>query len=169
MESNKKAYNVLFLCKGNSARSLMAESIMNRGGNGAFQAYSAGSKPRGEANANVLDLLERARFPVDVLRSKSWDEFTGPQAPQMDFVFTLCDDLIHEACPTWPGGPVTAHWGVRNPASFTGNEAEKSLQLADVFRILDTRIGLFMSLPFASLDRISLQKSVDEIGKKSDG
>ncbi len=165
MEKQKKVYNVLFLCRGNSARSLIAESILQHKGHGSFRAYSAGSSAEGTINPRVLDLLKRNRFPVEGLRSKSWDEFTGIDAPPMDFVFTLCDEIAQEECPIWPAGPVTAHWGVSDPAHFTGSETEKAARLAEAFRLLDTRISLFISLPFASLDRISLQGRLDKIGE----
>lgn len=163
MDLKKKVFNVLFLCKGNAARSIIAESLLNRNAPGDFRAYSAGSKPTGMLNPRVLDLLKRSDVPVDQLRSKSWDEFTAPDAPQMDFVFTLCDDVAREDCPVWPGGPITAHWSTPAPAQFEGSVTQKAVLLVDIFRTLDTRIGLFISLPFTSLDRISLQRHLDEI------
>ncbi|MDP5305937.1 arsenate reductase ArsC [Paracoccus spongiarum] len=158
-------YNVLFLCTGNSARSILAESILNREGAGRFRGYSAGSWPKGEVNPLALDLLRREGHPTKGLRSKSWDEFAGPDAPQMQFVFTVCDDAAGETCPVWPGHPMTAHWGMSDPAAVTGGEAERALAFADTYRMLRNRIGIFTNLPVDSLDRLSLQARVDQIGK----
>jgi arsenate reductase (thioredoxin) len=157
-------YNVLFLCTGNSARSIMAEAILNRVGRSTFTAYSAGSHPTGAVRPEALKELEAAHISVDGLRSKSWDEFARPGAPGMDFVFTVCDNAAKEICPVWPGQPMTAHWGVRDPAAVQGNAAEIARAFRAAFVTLDRRIGLFLSLPLASLDRLALQKKVDDIG-----
>ncbi len=161
-------FNVLFLCTGNSARSIVAEAIMNREGRGNFVAYSAGSQPKGAVHPHTLDLLRRMNFDVSTLRSKSWHEFTRPDAPPLDFVFTVCDNAAGEACPFWPGQPMTAHWGVPDPAAATGNEAEIRLAFADTFRMLSNRIGVFVSLPLRALDKMTLQKQLDSIGKSKD-
>jgi protein-tyrosine-phosphatase len=158
--------NVLFLCTGNSARSIIAEAIMNREGRGRFRAYSAGSHPKGEVNPNTVRLLESLHYRTDALRSKSWDEFERPGAPKLDFVFTVCDDAAEEVCPIWPGQPMTAHWGMPDPAAAPGSPAEIALAFADTYRMLSNRIGLFMSLPMTSLDRLSLQGRLDEIGRR---
>ena len=162
---SEKIFNVLFLCTGNSARSIMAECLMNRIGAGKFRAFSAGSYPRGFIEPAVLNLLEKTNYPTEGLRSKSWDEFAKPDAPKLDFVFTVCDNAAGEVCPTWPGQPMTAHWGVPDPATFEGTEAEKAAFCAEVFRMLNTRISIFCALPLASLDKMSLQKHLDDIGK----
>lgn len=162
------AYTVLFLCTGNSARSVLAESIMNRLGAGRFRAYSAGSQPKGSIHPFTLDLLRKFNFPTAGLRSKSWDEFAGPDAPRLDFVFTVCDSAAAEACPVWPGQPMSAHWGVPDPAAATGTEAERRLAFADAYGRLHNRISIFVSLPMASLDRLSLQRRLDEIGRTKD-
>ena len=159
-----KVFNVLFLCAGNSARSIMAEAILTRWGQGRFRAFSAGSLPRGEVHPYTLDLLRMQNFDVSFARSKSWDAFTGPDAPELDFVFTVCDTVAGEVCPAWPGQPMTAHWGIPDPAAATGTEAERRLAFADAYRQLNNRISIFVSLPLASLDRLSLQKRLDEIG-----
>jgi protein-tyrosine-phosphatase len=156
---------VLFLCTGNSARSIMAEAILNREGKGRFRAFSAGSHPKGEVNPYTLRLLERLNYDTRGARSKSWDEFAREGAPDMDFVFTVCDDAAGEVCPVWPGQPMTAHWGVPDPASVTGSDAEKAAAFADIYRMLSTRISVFVSLPIASLDRLTLQRRLDAIGK----
>ena len=161
-------FNVLFLCTGNSARSIMAEALMNRLGAGKFRAWSAGSMPKGEVHPLALELLRRHHYPTDGFRSKSWEEFSGPGAPHLDFVFTVCDNAAAEVCPIWPGQPMTAHWGVPDPAAAVGNDAEVALAFADAFRMLRNRISLFVSLPLASLDRLSLQKRLDEIGRTQD-
>jgi arsenate reductase (thioredoxin) len=156
---------VLFLCTGNSARSIMAEAILNREGKGRFRAFSAGSHPKGEINPYAVRLLERLNYDIRSARSKSWDEFASEGAPEMDFVFTVCDDAAGEVCPVWPGQPMTAHWGVPDPASVTGSDAENAAAFADAYRMLSTRISVFVSLPIASLDRLTLQRRVDAIGK----
>ncbi len=158
-------FNVLFLCTQNSARSIMAECILNRLGQGKFRAFSAGSQPRGEINPQALNLLRKENYLVDALRSKSWDEFARPDAPKLDFVFTVCDQAAAEVCPVWPGQPMTAHWGLPDPGKAQGNEAEKRLAFADTLRMLTQRIGIFVSLPLASLGRLSLQRKLDEIGR----
>jgi arsenate reductase len=160
-----RPFNVLFLCTGNSARSIIAEAIMNREGRGNFVAYSAGSQPKGEVHPYTLDLLRRMNFDVSQFRSKSWNEFAGPGATPLDFVFTVCDNAAGETCPFWPGQPMTAHWGVPDPAAATGSEAEIRLAFADTFRMLSNRISIFCSLPLRSLDRMTLQKQLDEIGR----
>ncbi|MFI4972992.1 MAG: arsenate reductase ArsC [Caulobacterales bacterium] len=156
--------NVLYLCTGNSARSILAEAIMNRDGRGRFRAFSAGSAPKGEVNPHALALLRTLHYPTDGCRSKSWDEFARPGAPKLDFVFTVCDDAAAEVCPVWPGQPITAHWGMPDPAAATGSPAQVSLAFADAYRMLNNRIGVFMNLPLASLDRLSLQRRLDDIG-----
>ena len=157
-------YNVLFLCTGNSARSIMAEAILNRDGAGRFKAYSAGSHPKGEVHPRALALLQRLHYPTAGYRSKAWDEFALPGAPVLDFVFTVCDNAAQEVCPIWPGQPMTAHWGVPDPAAATGTEAEIGLAFSDAYRQLNNRIGLFVNLPLTKLDRLSLQKRLREIG-----
>ena len=166
--SEKNPFNVLFLCTGNSARSVMAEVIMNRLGGGRFRAYSAGSQPKGRVHPYTLDLLQKLHYDVSGVRSKSWSEFAKAGAPQLDFVFTVCDDAAKETCPVWPGQPMTAHWGVPDPAAATGNEAEIRLAFADAFRMLNNRISIFLSLPIRSLDRLALQRQLDAIGKTKD-
>ena len=158
-------FNVLFLCTGNSARSIMAESILNRAGAGKFRAYSAGSYPTGKVNPMALNLLHKTNYDLSKLRSKSWDEFAGPGVPQFDFVFTVCDDAANEVCPIWPGQPMTAHWGLPDPAKARGTEAEKALAFDDCFRMLHQRISIFVNLPIESLSKLSLQKHLDDIGK----
>jgi arsenate reductase (thioredoxin) len=158
-------FNVLFLCTGNSARSIMAEAILNRDGMGKFRAFSAGSHPTGEVHPYTIDLLRKLNYPTKDLRSKSWDEFAKEGAPKLDFVFTVCDDAAKEVCPVWPGQPMSAHWGVPDPAKATGNEAERRLAFADAYRMMNNRIGIFTSLPIASLDRLSLQRKLTDIGK----
>jgi protein-tyrosine-phosphatase len=165
---SERPYNVLFLCTGNSCRSILAEAIMNRLGGGRFRAYSAGSFPTGQVNPHALALLRKFNYETGGLRSKSWDEFSrdGAQdAPALDFVFTVCDDAAGEVCPYWPGQPVTAHWGLPDPARATGNDAEVALAFADTYRMLSHRISIFLNLPLAKLDRMSLQKRLDEIGQ----
>jgi protein-tyrosine-phosphatase len=161
-----KVYNVLFLCTGNSARSILAEAILNREGMGRFKAWSAGSHPKGDVHPHALDLLDNLNFDTSLARSKSWDEFAAPGAPAMDFVFTVCDQAAAEACPVWPGQPMTAHWGVPDPAAVEGNEAEKRLAFSDTFRMLNNRISVFTSLPINSLDSLALQRQLDDIGRK---
>jgi protein-tyrosine-phosphatase len=169
MESvDKKVFNVLFICTGNSARSIMAEAALNRAAQGGFQAFSAGSQPKGRVHPYALDLLRRLNFDVSGIRSKSWTEFFGPNAPKLDFAFTLCDDAAAESCPVWPGQPMTAHWGLPDPAAASGNEAEIRLAFADAMRMLTNRINIFVSLPIKSLDQLSLQKRLDAIGKTKD-
>jgi arsenate reductase (thioredoxin) len=161
-------YHVLFLCTGNSARSIMAEVLLNRAGQGKFRAFSAGSHPKGHVHPYALDLLRRLNFDVSGLRSKAWTEFAGAGAPRLDFVFTVCDHAARETCPVWPGQPMTAHWGVPDPAAATGNEAEIRFAFADTFRMLSNRINIFVSLPMRSLDSLSLQQQLDAIGKTRD-
>ncbi len=161
-----RPYNVLFLCTGNSARSILAESILNRYGQGRFKAYSAGSHPKGQVHPYAIDLLQSLHYRTEDLRSKSWDEFAVPGAPLMDFVFTVCDDAANESCPIWPGQPMTAHWGVPDPAAATGTEAVKRAAFAEACRMLTNRISIFTSLPLVSLDRLALQKQLDEIGQR---
>ena len=163
MES--RVYNVLFLCTGNSARSILAESVLNRLGAGRFRAFSAGSFPKGEVHPYALQLLERQNYPTKHLRSKSWNEFSGPGVEPLDFVFTVCDNAAAEVCPIWPGQPMTAHWGLPDPAAVEGNEAERRLAFADTLRMLHSRIGVFVSLPITSLDKLSLQKRLQSIGR----
>ena len=161
--------NVLFLCTGNSARSIIAEAVMGREGIGRFHAYSAGSRPRGEVHPYALDLLRRLNFDTSGLRSKSWDEFAGPGAPRMDFVFTVCDNAAAEECPYWPGQPMTAHWGLPDPAEATGTEAERRLAFSETYRMLRNRISIFVNLPLATLDGLALQRHLDEIGRTGAG
>jgi protein-tyrosine-phosphatase len=156
--------NVLFLCTGNSARSIMAEAILNRAGSGKFRAYSAGSYPTGKINPLALNLLRKTNYDVSGLRSKSWDEFAGAGAPKLDFVFTVCDDAANEVCPIWPGQPMTAHWGLPDPAKAQGSEAEKAFAFDDCFRMLNQRISIFVNLPIESLSKLSLQRHLDQIG-----
>jgi arsenate reductase len=159
-----KVYNVLFLCTGNSARSVMAECAINRWGQGKFKGYSAGSHPKGAVHPMTLQLLQRLNYRTDDLRSKSWDEFADGKGPELDFVFTVCDQAAGELCPIWPGQPMTAHWGVEDPAAFVGSE-EKTMQMfRKVYGYLDNRIKIFVSLPIASLDRMALQRRLDQIG-----
>jgi len=167
-EPRTKPFNVLFLCTGNSARSIMAEAIINRVGAPKFKGYSAGSMPKGEIHPRTLQVLKNNAYLMDGFRSKSWEEFSGPDAPELDFVFTVCDSAAAEVCPIWPGQPMSAHWGIPDPVAAQGNDAELSLAFADAFRILNNRISLFTSLPIASLDRLTLQKRLDEIGKKTE-
>ena len=166
--NSQKTYNVLFLCTGNSARSVIAETILNRLGKGRFRAYSAGSYPKGEVHPLAIDLLKSLGMPTDGLRSKSWDEFAAPGAPQMDFVFTVCDDAAGEVCPIWPGSPVTAHWGVPDPAAVEGEEATRRNAFREAYSRLDRRIRLFTRLRVGDLDRVSIKKSVDDIGRERD-
>jgi arsenate reductase (thioredoxin) len=158
-------YNVLFLCTGNSARSIIAECILNREGKGRFRAFSAGSHPKGQVHPFAIDLLKKLNHPTAGLRSKDWEEFAAPGAPVMDFVFTVCDNAANEVCPVWPGQPMTAHWGLPDPAAVEGTEAERHLAFADAYRMLLNRISVFTSLPMKSLDRLALQKRLDEIGR----
>jgi len=162
----EKVFNVLFICTGNSARSILAEAILNREGAGRFRAHSAGSDPRAEVHPYATDLLKRMNYPTTGIRSKSWDEFAKPGAPPLDFAFTVCDNAAGEVCPVWPGQPMTAHWGLPDPAAVAGSEAEKRAAFADAFRMLNNRIGIFVNLPVASLDKLSLQKRLDDIGRR---
>jgi len=157
-------YNVLFLCTGNSARSIMAEALLEHWGKGRFKAYSAGSFPKGAVHPLALDLLEKVHLETSGLRSKSWDEFARPAAPEMDFVFTVCDQAAAEVCPVWPGNPVTAHWGVPDPASVESTHADKNRAFRYAFQALETRIKLFTSLKLEALDRLAIKREVDEIG-----
>jgi len=160
----KQTFNVLFLCTGNSARSILAESILNQRGRPNFRGFSAGSHPTGRVNPYAIRLLESGGFPTRGLRSKSWDEFAVPGAPELDFVFTVCDNAANEMCPVWPGQPVTAHWGVPDPAAVKGSEEQMERAFRDAFVTLDRRIGLLVSLPIASLDSLAIKKRLDEIG-----
>ena len=160
----KPHYNVLFLCTGNSARSIMAEGIMNFKGRPQFTAHSAGSHPSGRVRPEALRQLEMAHIPTSGFRSKSWDEFAKPDAPKLDFVFTVCDNAANEVCPVWPGQPMTAHWGVPDPAAVVGTLQDIQRAFRDAFFLLDRRISLFLSLPLASIDRLSLKKELDNIG-----
>ncbi len=167
-DNEREPYNVLFLCTGNSARSIMAEAILNRAGAGRFRAFSAGSQPKGRVHPYALDLLRKLDYDVSRLRSKSWQEFAGPNAPKLDFVFTVCDNAANEACPIWPAQPMTAHWGVPDPATATGTEAEVRFAFADALRMLTNRINVFISLPLQSLDQMTLQRRLELIGKTND-
>ena len=161
----EKAYNVLFLCTGNSARSILAESIMNRHGKGQFRGFSAGSHPNGRVNPFAVALLRQLDFPTQGLRSKSWDEFAAPNSPHLDFVITVCDNAAGEVCPYWPGQPMTAHWGIPDPAAVEGTDVEKMTAFRQAFKAMETRIQLFLSLPIASIDRMRLKERMDAIGK----
>ena len=160
-----KALNVLFLCTGNSARSILAEAYLNSAGKGRFAAYSAGSHPAGRINPFALELLKKNRLETEKLRSKSWDELARPDAPKLDFVFTVCDNAAGEACPLWPGQPVTAHWGIQDPAAVEGSDEEKRRAFLKAFSELSTRINLLLALPVEKLDRHKLQRELDRIGK----
>jgi protein-tyrosine-phosphatase len=164
-QAPERPYNVLFLCTGNSARSIVAEAVLNKIGKGKFVAYSAGSFPKGPVNLHALGLLERLGFPTTALRSKSWDEFAQYDAPQMDFVFTVCDNAANETCPVWPGHPMTAHWGVPDPAAVEGDAATVEAAFRESLAILRRRIELFANLPVKSLDRMSLKNRLDRIGR----
>lgn len=159
-----KPLNVLFLCTHNSARSIIAECVINRLGNGRFKGYSAGSQPSGRVHPYALDLLRQLNYDTSDLRSKAWDEFALPGAPQLDFVFTVCDSAANETCPVWPGQPMSAHWGLPDPSAAVGTESERRFAFADTHRMLFQRIGIFTALPLASLDTLSLQKRLDDIG-----
>ncbi len=163
-----KAYNVLFLCTGNSARSVLAECVLDRYGQGRFTAYSAGSHPTGRVNPYALELLKNQNYPIGDLRSKNWSEFSGPGAPELDFVFTVCDNAASEICPVWPCQPMTAHWGLPDPAAVEGSEAVKRAAFADILRMLTQRLSIFTNLPLAALDKLSLQKHLDRIGQTAD-
>jgi len=158
-------FNVLFLCTGNSARSILAETYLNSAGRGRFKGYSAGSHPAGKVNPFALELLQKNRLPVADLRSKNWDEFARADAPKLDFVFTVCDNAAGEVCPVWPGQPITAHWGVADPAAVTGSEADKRKAFLRAFTELSTRINLLLALPLDKLDRMTLKRKLDEIGR----
>jgi len=160
-----RAFNVLFLCTGNTARSILAEAILAKDGGGRFRAFSAGSQPKGIVNPFALRVLGSAGYPTDGLRSKSWQEFAAPGAPVMDFVFTVCDSAAGEACPVWPGQPMTAHWGIEDPAAVEGTDIEKEAAFVAAFRYLKNRISVFTALPVASLDRLTLQAKLDAIGR----
>jgi arsenate reductase len=159
-------YNVLFLCTGNSARSIMAEAILNFKGRPTFTAYSAGSHPSGAVRPEALRQLQVAHIPTDTLRSKAWEEFSRPGAPPLHFVFTVCDNAAKEVCPVWPGQPITAHWGIPDPAAVEGTTEEVERAFRNAFFMLDRRISLFLSLPFASLDRLALKREIDKIGQQ---
>jgi len=161
----KQQYNVLFLCTGNSARSIMAEAILNRAGRGHFKAFSAGSHPKGQINPHALDLLRKFNYDVSTLRSKSWTEFAKPGSPDLDFVFTVCDNAAGESCPLWPGQPITAHWGIPDPAAAQGSEAEIALAFKDAYRMLNRRIDLFLTLPIEKLDRLVLTTRLKAIDR----
>ncbi|EAV41971.1 protein tyrosine phosphatase [Roseibium aggregatum IAM 12614] len=161
-------FNVLFLCTGNSARSIMAEAILNREGQGRFRAFSAGSQPAGAVRPEALALLSKLNFKTDGLRSKDWAEFAVPDAPVMDFVFTVCDNAAKETCPVWPGQPMSAHWGLPDPAAVAGSDIERAVAFNDAFRMLSNRISVFVNLPMSSLDRLSLQKRLDQIGQATE-
>ena len=163
----KKPYNVLFLCTGNSARSIIAEAILNKIGAEKFRAHSAGSQPKGQVNPDTLRLLRSLGYDTSGFRSKSWTEFARPGAPSLDFVFTVCDNAAGETCPIWPGQPITAHWGIPDPAEATGSEAEIALAFKDAYRMLNQRIGIFVALPVQSLDRLTLQSKLRDIGRIS--
>jgi arsenate reductase len=163
-----RPFNVLFLCTGNSARSIMAEAILSKVGFGQFHAYSAGSQPKGQVNPNTIQLLESLGYETSGFRSKSWAEFAMSGAPPLDFVFTVCDNAAGETCPVWPGQPMTAHWGVPDPAEAKGSEAEIGLAFKDAYRMLSQRIGIFTALPIRSLDKLSLQQKLREIGRVTD-
>ena len=159
-------YNVLFLCTGNSARSIMAEAILNRKGRANFTAYSAGSHPSGAVRPEAIRQLESAHLPVDGLRSKSWDEFATSDAPRLDFVFTVCDSARKESCPFWPGQPMTAHWGIPDPAAVQGTEKDMERAYREAFMTLDRRITLFLCLPLATIDKLAIMKEIDNIGRQ---
>jgi protein-tyrosine-phosphatase len=161
----EKPFNVLFLCTGNSARSILAEQLINHWGRGKFRGFSAGSHPKGAVHPIAIELLKHMKLPTEGLRSKSWDEFAVPGAPTLDFVFTVCDNAAGEVCPVWPGQPMTAHWGVEDPAAEQGSQAQQWLAFRQAFQELENRIKIFTSLPLRSLDRIKLQERLDAIGK----
>ena len=164
----ERPLNVLFLCTGNSARSILAEAILDRAGQGRFRAFSAGSQPKGQVHPYAIDLLRKLNYDVSRMRSKSWLEFSTTDAPKLDFVFTVCDNAAAEACPLWPGQPMTAHWGIPDPAAAVGSEAQVRLAFADAFRMLNNRIEIFVNLPMKSVDQLSLQRRLDEIGRVGD-
>lgn len=158
-------FNVLFLCTGNSARSILAEAILNRVGQGRFKAFSAGSQPKGEVHPFAVQLLQSLNHDTSFARSKSWEEFAAPDAPEMNFVFTVCDNAANESCPVWPGQPMTAHWGVPDPAAAEGTDAEKHFAFAEAYRMLNSRLSIFTSLPMTSIDKLALQRRLNEIGR----
>jgi len=162
----QRRYNILFLCTGNSARSIMAEAILNRKGPPNFAGYSAGSHPKGEIHPAALRQIENAKLPTTGLHSKSWEEFAKPDAPHLDFVFTVCDNAAKEVCPIWPGQPMTAHWGIPDPAAVEGSQEQIARAFLDAFTILDQRINLFLCLPLSSLDKLAIKKEIDQIGQK---
>ena len=162
----KNAYNVLFLCTGNSARSIMAECLLNQWGGGRYRAFSAGSHPKGRVHPFTLELLQRLKFPTENLRSKDWEEFAQADAPPLDFVFTVCDQAAGEVCPVWPGQPITAHWGFPDPAAFDGSESEQRIVFGDVFRQIENRIKIFCALPLERLSRLAIQHEVRQMGQK---
>jgi len=162
---NERVFNVLFLCTGNSARSILAEVLLNFLGKSRFRAFSAGSHPKGEVNQFAIEILQKQGFDVSGLRSKSWDEFAAPGAPHLDFVFTVCDNAAGEACPIWPGQPMTAHWGIEDPAAVEGSDEEKRRAFLTALKLLRTRISLFTSLPFGKLDGMAIKRELDEIGR----
>jgi protein-tyrosine-phosphatase len=163
-EASSRVFNVLFLCTGNSARSIMGEAILNREGRGRFRAFSAGSHPKGEVHPSTIELLKNLKYDTSAFRSKPWDEFAEPGAPELDFVFTVCDDAAKEVCPVWPGQPMSAHWGIPDPAKVEGNDAVKHEAFYEAYRMLNNRISIFVNLPLTSIDRLSLKKRLDEIG-----
>lgn len=165
--TEKKIYNVLFLCTGNSARSIMAECILNREGAGRFRAFSAGSFPKGHLHAETVDLLTKLNYDLSEARSKSWDEFAKPGAPALDFIFTVCDSAAGEVCPIWPGHPMTAHWGVPDPAAVEETGAERALKIAEIYRMLNNRISIFTNLRLDALDHLSLKARLDAIGQSA--
>lgn len=162
---SERVYNVLFLCTGNSARSILAEAIVNEMGQGRFRGFSAGSMPKGQVHPVALALLKQLGHPIEELRSKSWDEFAEPDAPKMDFIFTVCDNAANEVCPIWPGQPISAHWGLPDPAAVESGEAEQKQAFADTYQALRERIGVFIDLPVRTLDDMTLQKRLDDIGR----
>jgi arsenate reductase len=164
--SGQRTYNVLFLCTGNSARSILAESLLTRWGHGRFHAFSAGSFPKGQVHPRALELLKRMNLPSEGFRSKSWDEFAAPGAPPLDFIFTVCDNAAGEVCPVWPGKPMTAHWGIADPAAVEGSDADKTFAFRKALRELETRIKLFAALPIASLDQMTLREKLRAIGQQ---
>lgn len=166
MSTEEKSYNVLFLCTGNSARSIIAEAVLERDGVGRFNAFSAGSRPAGQVNPHAIELLRNLNHPVERYRSKDWTEFATADAPQMDFVFTVCDNAANEVCPVWPGQPVSAHWGIPDPAAVEGSLAEIGGAFAETYRLLTNRIAIFVNLPIRSLDALALQKKLDAIGEQ---
>lgn len=169
MDNHKRErpYAVLFLCTGNSARSIMSEAILSRIGAGRFKSYSAGSQPKGDVHPRVVQMLKTLNYKPELFRSKSWEEFSGPDAPELDFVFTVCDNAANEVCPVWPGQPMTAHWGVPDPAAARGTDAEIAFAFDEAWRMLQNRITIFCNLPLESLDRLALKARLDEIGRAS--